>query len=100
MITLSQRLKKQQDQVALNSRISIRDKLLARELQELSQILPNNCTVTHENVNDLSSFVLSIKPTEGFWQGGCFKFSVNVTEEYNMVVSENLIYINKKKLFL
>ncbi|KAF5274546.1 hypothetical protein FQA39_LY07158 [Lamprigera yunnana] len=83
MITLSQRLKKQQDQA--NSRISIRDRLLARELQELGQILPHNCNVCHENVNNLSSFTLTIKPTEGFWQGGCFKFAVKITEDYNMV---------------
>ncbi|KAB0801297.1 hypothetical protein PPYR_05651 [Photinus pyralis] len=85
MITLSQRLKKQQDQGVLNNRISVRDRLLARELQELAQVLPTNCLVNHDNVNDLSSFMLIIKPTEGFWQGGSFKFGVNVTEEYNMV---------------
>lgn len=85
MITLSQRLKKQQEQGMLNSRISVRDRLLGRELQELAQVLPSNCLVNHDNVNDLSSFVLIIKPTEGFWQGGSFKFAVNVTEEYNMV---------------
>ncbi|KAF2880490.1 hypothetical protein ILUMI_25697 [Ignelater luminosus] len=85
MITLSQRLKRQQSQVTSTSRISVRDRLLARELQELAQVLPSNCTVNHENVNDLSSFILCIRPTEGYWQGGCFKFSVDVTEEYNMV---------------
>lgn len=86
MITLSQRLKRQQSQVTSTSRISVRDRLLARELQELAQVLPSNCTVNHENANDLSSFILCIRPNEGYWQGGCFKFSVDVTEEYNMVV--------------
>ncbi|XP_022914940.1 NEDD8-conjugating enzyme UBE2F-like [Onthophagus taurus] len=86
MITLSQRLKRQQEQSnGVNNRISIRDKLLTREAQEMAQLLPSNCSITYENVNDLSSFLLFVKPTEGFWQDGCFKFSVKVTEEYNMV---------------
>lgn len=87
MITLSQRLKRQQDQNTSNKRISVRDKLLAREVQEMGQLLPNSCSVIYSNVNDLSSFTLCVKPTEGFWQNGSFKFSIQVTEDYNMVVS-------------
>lgn len=108
MITLSQRLRKQQeqqqqttDQVGRPSsqqvssstssvptttqRISVRDKLLAREVQEMAQLLPGNCVVKYDNANDLSAFHLIVRPTEGFWQTGCFKFSVEVTEDYNMV---------------
>ncbi|KAK9758581.1 Ubiquitin-conjugating enzyme [Popillia japonica] len=51
----------------------------------MSQLLPSNCTVTYDNENDLSSFILNVKPTEGYWQDGCFKFHIKVTEEYNMV---------------
>lgn len=82
------RIKKQPEQsnANTNNRISIRDKLLTREVQEMAQLLPSNCTVSYDNENDLSSFVLNVKPTEGYWQDGCFKFSVKVTEEYNMVV--------------
>lgn len=87
MITLSQRLKRQQDQNTSSSRISIRDKLLAREVQEMGQFLPSSCSLIYSNVNDLSSFTLCVKPTEGYWQNGCFKFAIQVTEEYNMVVS-------------
>ncbi|XP_017772385.1 PREDICTED: NEDD8-conjugating enzyme UBE2F-like isoform X1 [Nicrophorus vespilloides] len=83
MITLSQRLKKQQDQNTTNSRISIRDKLLIKEVQEM--LLPTNCTVSYDNVNDLSSFMLIVKPIEGYWQGGKFRFAIEVPEEYNMV---------------
>ena len=87
MITLSQRLKKQQEQNSnMSNRISIRDKLLAREAQEMAQLLPSNCTVNYENVNDLSSFMLTVKPTEGYWKNGCFKFSIKITEDYNMAV--------------
>lgn len=84
MITLSQRLKRQSD-TPPTSRISIRDKLLVKESQEMSQLLPSNCWVHYENENDLSDFLLTIKPSEGYWCGGYFRFSIKVTEEYNMV---------------
>lgn len=98
MITLPQRLRRQQEQqtnqvgqpapssaTTSNQRISVRDKLLAREVQEMAQVLPGNCVINYENENDLSAFHLIVRPTEGFWQTGCFKFSVEVTEDYNMV---------------
>lgn len=108
MITLT-RFKKQQEQNNANSntRISVRDKLLTREVQEMSQLLPSNCTVTYDNENDLSSFILNVKPTEGYWQDGCFKFHIKVTEEYNMVVcieflslGQSTLYLLKKNIFL
>ncbi|KAK9890124.1 hypothetical protein WA026_008933 [Henosepilachna vigintioctopunctata] len=86
MITLAQRLKKQQENSTNSSnRISIRDRLLVKESQELAQLLPPNCSVEYENENDLSNFILILKPTEGYWEDGIFKFDINVTEEYNMV---------------
>ncbi|EFA11491.1 NEDD8-conjugating enzyme UBE2F [Tribolium castaneum] len=86
MITLSQRLKKQQEDRSSNTnRISIRDKLLIKESQEMAQLLPSNCSVFYENENDLSKFILTVRPTEGLWEGGTFRFAINVTEEYNMV---------------
>lgn len=88
MITLSQRLKRQKETTKPNSRISVRDKLLAREVQEMSQLLPNNCTVSYNNINELSTFELAVKPLEGYWQDGCFKFTIQVTEDYNMVPPE------------
>lgn len=88
MITLSQRLKKQQDDRSVSTnRISVRDKLLIKESQEMAQLLPSNCSVYYENENDLSKFILTVRPNEGFWEGGTFRFAINVTEEYNMVVS-------------
>lgn len=87
MITLSQRLKRQRTHGPANTRISIRDKLLAKEVQEMGQLLPEGCSLHYDNENDLSSFVLCVKPVEGLWCDGCFRFSIQVTEEYNMVVS-------------
>lgn len=88
MITLSQRLKrKTQSDEANTSRASIRDRLLVKEAQEMAQLLPACCSVHYANENDLSKFTLVVKPTEGYWEGGIFKFEINVTDEYNMVVS-------------
>lgn len=89
MITLSQRLKRkpQNEDASTSTRASIRDRLLVKEAQEMAQLLPTCCTVHYENENDLSSFILIVKPTEGYWDGGVFKFQINVTDEYNMVVS-------------
>ncbi|XP_044765065.1 NEDD8-conjugating enzyme UBE2F-like [Coccinella septempunctata] len=86
MITLAQRLKKQQvESTKTHSRISVRDKLLVKESQELAQLLPPNCSVEYENENDLSEFTLILKPTEGYWENGIFRFNIYITEEYNMV---------------
>lgn len=86
MITLTQRLKRVdiEDKKHVN-RISVRDKLLVKESQELSQLLPPNCSVEYENENDLSCFTLILRPTEGYWENGIFRFCIRVTEEYNMV---------------
>uniref|UniRef100_A0A182UCT1 E2 NEDD8-conjugating enzyme n=1 Tax=Anopheles melas TaxID=34690 RepID=A0A182UCT1_9DIPT len=68
-------------------RISIREFLLVKEVQELEQNLPITCKVTFHDPNVLSEFTLVISPNEGFWCGGRFKFSILVPEEYNMAVS-------------
>ncbi|XP_040171034.1 NEDD8-conjugating enzyme UBE2F-like [Anopheles arabiensis] len=65
-------------------RISIREFLLVKEVQELEQNLPITCKVTFHDPNVLSEFTLVISPNEGFWCGGRFKFSILVPEEYNM----------------
>lgn len=93
MITLNRKLKKEQTEPTngLNSepvkRISIRDKLLVKEVQEMNENLPTTCSITFEDPNVLSEFILTVCPDEGYWHGGKFKFSVHVTEDYNMAVS-------------
>ncbi|CAH0747426.1 unnamed protein product [Bemisia tabaci] len=66
------------------NRISIRDKLLVKEVQEMEQMLPSTCRVKFENPNHLHEFKLTISPDEGFWQGGHFIFHVYISEAYNM----------------
>ncbi|CAG9855343.1 unnamed protein product [Phyllotreta striolata] len=85
MITLKQRLKgKTESNEPTTSRVSIRDRLLIKEAQEMSKLLPACCSIDYMNVNDLSRFILIVRPTEGFWHGGTFKFEINVTDDYNM----------------
>ncbi|XP_028176177.1 NEDD8-conjugating enzyme UBE2F-like [Ostrinia nubilalis] len=91
MITLNRKLKKDVEPPITNGitvesvkRISVRDKLLVKEVQEMNENLPATCSVHFEDHNVLSEFILNVCPDEGYWQGGKFKFSVFVTEDYNM----------------
>eukprot|EP00105_Crassostrea_gigas_P030461 XP_011452771.1 PREDICTED: NEDD8-conjugating enzyme UBE2F [Crassostrea gigas] len=92
MITLSKKLKQPPEspknkKVAedITKRISIRDKLLVKEVQEMEENLPKTCTVNFEDPNKLHVFDLTIVPDEGFWKSGKFKFRLDIPEEYNIV---------------
>ncbi|KAJ8321026.1 hypothetical protein KUTeg_002613 [Tegillarca granosa] len=92
MITLSKKLKQQQQQqnspkkeVEENKRISIRDKLLVKEVQEMEENLPKTCKIDFEDPDKIHKFTLTITPDEGFWYGGKYRFIVNVPEDYNIV---------------
>lgn len=93
MITLNRKLKKEHTEptngvtVEPIKRISVRDKLLVKEVQEMNENLPATCSVHFEDPNVLNEFVLVVAPDEGYWSGGKFKFAVFVTEDYNMAVS-------------
>lgn len=67
-----------------HSRISIRDKLLVKEVQEMESTLPTGCKVKFDDPNALHDFCLSIVPDEGIWMGGKFRFHIHVSEEYNI----------------
>ncbi|XP_069107434.1 NEDD8-conjugating enzyme UBE2F-like [Argopecten irradians] len=90
MITLSKKLKqqapvkKETDDHEIK-RISIRDKLLVKEVQEMEENLPKTCKVNFGNPNQLHVFSLTITPDEGFWHGGRFLFNVDIPEDYNIV---------------
>jgi ubiquitin-conjugating enzyme E2 F len=88
MITLSRKLRKEQVEDGKEvpiKRASVRDKLLVKEVQEMSSNLPPTCTVKFDDPNKLHVFDLCISPSEGDWSGGKFYFHVYVSEEYNMV---------------
>lgn len=54
--------------------------------------LPRNNRVLFEDPNKLHSFTLSIVPDDGYWQGGRFKFHIEVPEDYNIVVRFLLVF--------
>lgn len=68
-----------------DGRISVRDKLLVREVQDMEQNLPKSCRVHFDDANVLHLFTLTITPDEGYWAGGRFKFLITIPEDYNIV---------------
>uniref|UniRef100_A0A8B9R338 E2 NEDD8-conjugating enzyme n=1 Tax=Astyanax mexicanus TaxID=7994 RepID=A0A8B9R338_ASTMX len=94
MLTLASKLKREEGVRAGGSptsshdashRVSIRDRLLIKEVAELEANLPNTCKVTFVDVNKLHHFQLAITPDEGYYQSGKFQFEIEVPEAYNMV---------------
>ncbi|XP_071603161.1 NEDD8-conjugating enzyme UBE2F isoform X3 [Heliangelus exortis] len=66
-------------------RVSVRDKLLVKEVAELEANLPCTCKVNFADPNKLHYFQLTVIPDEGYYQGGKFQFEIEVPEAYNMV---------------
>ena len=57
------------------------------QVSEMESNLPEGCKVKFDNPDVLHSFQLTICPSDGFWNGGTFLFSIGVPEEYNIAVS-------------
>ncbi|XP_077997273.1 NEDD8-conjugating enzyme UBE2F-like [Glandiceps talaboti] len=91
MITLSKKLRQDAERkqpkppVDDGKRVSIRDKLLVKEVQELEANLPASCKVHFDDEHKLHLFKITISPEEGHWKSGKFHFKVEVPEDYNMV---------------
>ncbi|XP_013780464.1 NEDD8-conjugating enzyme UBE2F-like [Limulus polyphemus] len=94
MITLSKLKKEAEERKGKNShtdglvsgrRVSVRDRLLVKEIQDMEFTMPSTCKVIFENPNELHKFDLSVIPEEGYWQDGKFHFVVDIPEDYNMV---------------
>ncbi|XP_062866715.1 NEDD8-conjugating enzyme UBE2F [Trichomycterus rosablanca] len=94
MLTLTRKLKKEDGVQASGAasgstdashRVSVRDRLLIKEVAELEANLPNTCKVLFPDVNKLHHFHLTISPDEGYYLGGKFQFEIKVPEAYNMV---------------
>ncbi|XP_007485958.1 NEDD8-conjugating enzyme UBE2F [Monodelphis domestica] len=66
-------------------RVSVRDKLLVKEVAELEANLPCTCKVNFPDPNKLHYFQLTVTPDEGHYQGGKFQFEIEVPDAYNMV---------------
>lgn len=68
-----------------HGRVSIRDKLLVKEVAEMESHLPAGSRVKFENPDVLSEFLLILSPEEGYWSGGKFRFRISVGEDYNIL---------------
>uniref|UniRef100_A0A2K5C7P3 E2 NEDD8-conjugating enzyme n=2 Tax=Aotus nancymaae TaxID=37293 RepID=A0A2K5C7P3_AOTNA len=66
-------------------KVSVRDKLLVKEVAELEANLPCTCKVHFPDPNKLHCFQLTVTPEEGYYQGGKFQFETEVPDAYNMV---------------
>ncbi|PWA31169.1 hypothetical protein CCH79_00002983, partial [Gambusia affinis] len=66
-------------------RVSIRDRLLTKEVAELEANLPSTCKASFPDENKLHHFQLAVSPDEGYYQSGRFQFEIDVPEAYNMV---------------
>ncbi|XP_075904590.1 NEDD8-conjugating enzyme UBE2F isoform X2 [Nelusetta ayraudi] len=66
-------------------RVSIRDRLLTKEVAELEANLPSTCKASFPDEDKLHHFQLAVSPDEGYYQSGKFQFEIDVPEAYNMV---------------
>uniref|UniRef100_A0A8C5F4Q3 E2 NEDD8-conjugating enzyme n=1 Tax=Gadus morhua TaxID=8049 RepID=A0A8C5F4Q3_GADMO len=66
-------------------RVSIRDRLLTKEVADLEGHLPTTCKANFPDEDKLHHFHLAVSPDEGYYQSGRFQFEINVPEAYNMV---------------
>ena len=60
------------------------------EVQEMEQHMPHTCRVHFDDPNKLHQFTLTISPDLGYWLAGKFVFSIEVLEDYNILVSFSL----------
>uniref|UniRef100_A0A8C5BGN7 UBC core domain-containing protein n=1 Tax=Gadus morhua TaxID=8049 RepID=A0A8C5BGN7_GADMO len=67
-------------------RVSIRDRLLTKEVADLEGHLPTTCKANFPDEDKLHHFHLAVSPDEGYYQSGRFQFEINVPEAYNMVL--------------
>jgi len=93
MITLAKKIKEEREKKEKGNnatenpkttRISVRDKLLTKEVTELEENLPESCKVDFKDPNILYEFTLTVTPGEGYWKEGIFIFHVMIPEEYNI----------------
>ncbi|KAF6019901.1 UBE2F [Bugula neritina] len=66
-------------------RVSVRDRLLIQEVNEVPDHLPKGCNIIFPNPDRLHEILLRINPNSGYWKGGTFEFEISVPLEYNIM---------------
>uniref|UniRef100_A0A2K6SQR1 UBC core domain-containing protein n=1 Tax=Saimiri boliviensis boliviensis TaxID=39432 RepID=A0A2K6SQR1_SAIBB len=69
-------------------KVSVRDKLLVKEVAELEANLPCTCKVHFPDPNKLHCFQLTVTPEEGYYQGGNFQFETEVPDIWHPNITE------------
>ncbi|XP_053441891.1 NEDD8-conjugating enzyme UBE2F-like isoform X1 [Nycticebus coucang] len=69
-------------------RVSVRDKLLVKEVAELEANLPCPCKVHFPDPNKLHCFQLTVAPDEAYYQGRKLQGETEVLNVYNMMPPE------------
>ncbi|KAJ1061505.1 hypothetical protein K5549_020692, partial [Capra hircus] len=64
-------------------RVSVKDRLLVKEVAGREANLPCTCKVHFPDSNKLHCFQLTATPDEGYYQGGKFQFETEVSDAYN-----------------
>ena len=67
-------------------RVSVKDRLLVKEVAGREANLPCTCKVHFPDSNKLHCFQLTATPDEGYYQGGKFQFETEVSDAYNTVI--------------
>uniref|UniRef100_A0AAF5DE67 Trehalase n=1 Tax=Strongyloides stercoralis TaxID=6248 RepID=A0AAF5DE67_STRER len=87
MLNLRDRIKgKNENKEYTRTRIEVRDRLLAGEMNDLQQALAKmpSCSLSFPNNNNYEMNLI-ITPKEGMYYGGTFEFEITVPMEYNNV---------------
>ncbi|KRY11328.1 H(+)/Cl(-) exchange transporter 4 [Trichinella patagoniensis] len=89
MLNLQKKLKEQkinesnkQNATVRKEAASVRDRLLQVEFQDLGSSLPPGCKLEFPTA-ELHNFFVSIKPEDGMYVGGEYRFQIEVPMEYN-----------------
>ncbi|KRX39576.1 PP2C-like domain-containing protein [Trichinella murrelli] len=89
MLNLQKKLKEQkinesnkQSATGRKEAASVRDRLLQVEFQDLGSSLPPGCKLEFPTA-ELHNFFVSIKPEDGMYVGGEYRFQIEVPMEYN-----------------
>ncbi|CAD6186335.1 unnamed protein product [Caenorhabditis auriculariae] len=88
MLNLQKRINgEDDDRQYLQTRIAIRERLLAQELKDLEVNLKNQnqCRLSIPSTSQRHELELLVTPQEGIYRGGRFRFSISVPPEYNNV---------------
>ncbi|CAL2030971.1 hypothetical protein CAEBREN_22360 [Caenorhabditis brenneri] len=88
MFNLQSRIKgNDEDRQYLETRIAVRDRLVAQEMKDLENTMrgQNRWKLQVPDSSTIHEMLLTVTPQEGLYKGGVFRFKITVPPEYNNV---------------